>query len=318
MTTKAPDNDSMISPIYRAISGFQNIGAAFTGKGISPQNSHFSFQRPPISDPSNIKQDFISNIKHLADKEGFDSGRLTWPNGGWPHSGQAIKAEDYIWVTNDRTGGLMPIAHDGQPVTYDGIATRSYNYVLGIQGADCPMIFLYDPSSRVIGLVHVGWKPVVRGVIKDTVEAMDQLGAMRENIVAYITPGVGDRFNEFQTADKMESNVRTVFVEAGRRDLMEDKRFWHDMTNEDEAELTIALSREVHGGTSFKLTSLVATELEQCGLLTRNISWNADSSIVARYPTVEDNEAAPFRYHSYRRERPNHGVSMGILFLKAE
>jgi copper oxidase (laccase) domain-containing protein len=316
--TKHPDNDK-VSPIYKALSGFQDIEAAFTGRGISPHNNHFSFRCPPISDPSNIRKDFTANLKHLAYKEGFDPGRLLWPKGGWPHTGQVIKAEDYTWATNARLGGLTPIAHENnQPVMYDGIATRSYKYVLGVQGADCPMIFLYDPTARVIGLVHAGWRPVVRGVVRNAVEAMNQLGATAKNIVAYITPGVGDRYNEFQWDDMMESGVKEVFVEAGRLDLLEDKRIRHDLTEEDQVRLTLALGREIHGGTSFKLTSLALTELTCCGLLADNISWRSDSTIVSRYSGAEGNEVVPFRYHSFRREFPRHGLSIGILFLKPE
>jgi copper oxidase (laccase) domain-containing protein len=52
------------------------------------------------------------------------------------------------------------------------------------------MIFLYESAARVIGHVHVGWRPVFRVVIRNAVEAMKQLRAAMENIVAYITLSV--------------------------------------------------------------------------------------------------------------------------------
>lgn len=316
---KQHTNIGEASPIFRALPGFRNIGAAYTGRGISSHNNHFSFHCPPVSDPSNIRKDFAANLKHLADKEGFNPRRLLWPKGGWPHTGQVIKAEEYAWATNARLGGLMAISHeDNLPVTYDGVATRSSKYVLGVQGADCPMIFLYDPTARVIGLVHAGWRPVVRGVVGNAVEAMNQLGATPKNIVAYVTPGVGDRYNEFQWDEMMESHVKVVFVEAGRPDLLEDKRIRHELTEEDQVRLTLALGREIRGGTSLKLTSLAVTELERCGLLADNISWGSDSTIVSRYSGAEDHDAVPFKYHSFRRDFPGHGSSIGILFLKPE
>lgn len=80
---------------------------------------------------------------------------MTLPNGTWPHSGQAIVAEapKYEWIKHTRTGTLVPVtSKDYQPVTCDGIATRSDRFVLAVQGADCPAIFLYDPVRKVIGL----------------------------------------------------------------------------------------------------------------------------------------------------------------------
>jgi copper oxidase (laccase) domain-containing protein len=315
--TTNPRADFTSSPIYRALQDVPEVGAAFTGRGTAPHNRHFSFHRPAAADPTNISKHFRANLQCLASHEGFDPGRVTLPNGAWPHSGQAIKAEDYKWVTNCITETIMPVTHTGVPVTYDAVATRSDKYVLGAQGADCPAVFLCDPRSQVIGLAHAGWKPIVRGVIRNIVDAMVELGARPQDIVAYISPGVGDRYNTFKWDYAMEPYVREVFVEAGRCDLLQDRTIRHEMNSEDLAGLRAALGRDIHDGTSLKLSSLAVTELCRRGLSASNISCNLESSIVDQYPGAEQAHPTPFKYHSYRREHPNHGLSMSVLFLKS-
>jgi copper oxidase (laccase) domain-containing protein len=315
--TTNPRADFTSSPIYQALQHVPEVVAAFTGKGIAPQNRYFSFHRPPATDPTNISKHFRANLQCLASHEGFDPRRVTLPNGGWPHSGEAIKAEDYKWVTNPITKTIMPVTHTNEPVTYDAVATRSHKYVLGVQSADCQAIFLCDPRSQVIGLAHAGWKPVVLGVIRNVVDAMVDLGARPQDIVAYISPGVGDRYNTFKWGYAMEPYVREVFVEAGRCDLLQDRTIRHEMDCEDLTRLRAALGRDIHDGTSLKLSSLAVTELRRCGLSASNISRSLESSIVDQYPEVEQAHPMSFKYHSYRRERPNHGLSMSVLFLKS-
>ena len=227
-------------------------------------------------------------------------------------------AEKYGLIRNPRTGGLMPVTASNQAITYDGIATASKEYVLAVQGADCPSIFLYDPRFEIIGLVHAGWKPVVRGVIQNTLEAMKLLGAKPENVLACISPGVGDKYNEFHWDEKMEPHVKNVFVEAGRQDLLEDRSIRYEMTDQDKVDVASVLGREVRDGTSFKISDFAATELDRCGVLQGNITRSSDSSIVSRNITCGGTESTSFRYHSFRREQPEHGLSMSILFLKSE
>jgi len=315
--TTNPRADFTSSPIYRALQDVPSVGAAFTGRGTTPHNRHFSFHRPAAADPTNISKHFRANLQCLASHESFDPRRVALPNGAWPHSGQAIKAEDYKWVTDHITKTIMPVTYTGQPVTYDAVATRSHKYVLGVQGADCPAVFLCDPRSQVIGLAHAGWKPIVRGVIRNIVDAMVELGARPQDIVAYISPGVGDRYNTFKWDCTMEPYVREVFVEAGRCDLLQDQTIRHEMNGEDLVRLQTALGRDIHDGTSFKLSSLAVTELRRRGLSASNISCNLESSIVDQYTGAEQDHPMSFKYHSYRREHPNHGLSMSVLFLKS-
>ncbi|KAH8694945.1 multi-copper polyphenol oxidoreductase laccase-domain-containing protein [Talaromyces proteolyticus] len=318
------------TPAYTALPKFDShIGAAYTGKGTSPNNHHFSFRRPssePSSSEQQTQKTFQSNLAQLSATIGFNPSRVTLPNGPWPHSGQAIiaESESFRWIENPLTGALMPVTstEDCEPVTYDGIVTKSKQFVLGIQGADCPSIFLYDPEQNVISIAHAGWKPLVRGVVANSIRMMEELGAQSERVVAYVSPGCGDRYNCFHWDEAMESHIKEVFTDARREEFSQDHSLRYVMTDADRRELEGALGREIGDAdaTTFCLTVLVRRELEQCGVRAENISWSDDSTVVTRYKDQEKGEERqelpPFQYHSYRRERPEHGLSMGVLFLK--
>lgn len=209
----------------------------------------------------------------------------------------------------------------GERVVYDGIATKSKDYVLGVQGADCPSLFLYDPDAHVIGLAHSGWKPTVRGVVSKTVKAMTELGATPASVRAFIGPGVGDLHYEFQWDEAMEPGAREIFVAAGRKDLLTDRSIRYKMGESDRDAVRTATGRDIEGGTTLMLSSLIARDLEEAGVKRENVGVSALSTICARY-LGQGAENILYQFHSARRdagkdpERPAFGSNLCVLFLK--
>jgi polyphenol oxidase len=103
----------------------------------------------------------------------------------------------------------------------DAIVTRTEGVAIGVTAADCGPILFADPTARVIGAAHAGWKGALTGVVEATVDAMEKLGAARANIVAAIGPlirqhsyEVGNEFVErFVDADAENS---IYFLPAAR------------------------------------------------------------------------------------------------------
>ena len=330
MSQPTPLLDDKTSPIYTVPNTPSTISAIYTGKGTSPSNNdNYSFHRPspPTQNDTTRETHFSTNITHLAHSLSFNPANLTWPNGAWPHSGTVIKTCDYDWVRSPTTQGLTPVSRggdadangDAHPVTFDGVVTRcdADEFVLGVQSADCSSVFLWDDQARVIGLVHAGWKPLVRGAVGNAVRAMGELGARPERIGVFVSPGVGDRVFEFGWGEGMEGGVRDVFVGARREDLLDDKAVRCEMGVEDRRELHAVSGRDVdRPGMVFRLSVLTARELERCGVRRERISVAECSTLLDRYESWE--EEGQFRYHSYRRERPDHGLSMSVLLIKPE
>lgn len=72
----------------------------------------------------------------------------------------------------------------------DGIVTDRPGLAVGVLAADCGPVLMADPSARVVGAVHAGWKGALDGVLEATVEAMERLGASAPRIVAVLGPSI--------------------------------------------------------------------------------------------------------------------------------
>ena len=110
----------------------------------------------------------------------------------------------------------------------DGFVTKRDDIALGILTADCGPVLFADEKAAVIGACHAGWKGAIGGVMANTVDAMEKLGADRGNIKAVLGPcihqhsyEVGSEFVvEFVTADS--ANTRYFAPSSRPRHSMFD------------------------------------------------------------------------------------------------
>jgi YfiH family protein len=72
----------------------------------------------------------------------------------------------------------------------DAMVTDKPGIALCILTADCVPILFADPTAKVIGAAHAGWKGALGGVAEATIEAMEEMGADRSNITAAIGPAI--------------------------------------------------------------------------------------------------------------------------------
>ena len=93
------------------------------------------------------------------------------------HSAQAVVAYE-AWPQHER-----PRA--------DAMVTDRPNLLLGILTADCAPVLFADHNAVVVGAAHAGWRGALAGVTDATIEAMEVLGARRENIHAAVGPCIG-------------------------------------------------------------------------------------------------------------------------------
>jgi len=110
------------------------------------------------------------------------------------HSAEAVIA-DQAW------------AQDKRPRA-DAMVTDTPNLLLGILTADCAPVLFADHNAVVVGAAHAGWRGALAGVTDATIEAMEELGAKRENIHAAVGPCVG------QPSYEVDEAFRERFVHA--------------------------------------------------------------------------------------------------------
>jgi polyphenol oxidase len=78
----------------------------------------------------------------------------------------------------------------------DAMVTATPGLALGVLSADCGPILFADPTHRVIGAAHAGWKGALTGVLENTIDAMIALGAKRESIIATLGPSISAKAYE--------------------------------------------------------------------------------------------------------------------------
>ncbi|MDI6027151.1 peptidoglycan editing factor PgeF [Corticibacterium sp. UT-5YL-CI-8] len=72
----------------------------------------------------------------------------------------------------------------------DALVTKVPGLALGASSADCGPVLFADGNAGVIGAAHAGWKGAFTGVLENTIAAMEQLGARRDDIVAVLGPSI--------------------------------------------------------------------------------------------------------------------------------
>ena len=90
----------------------------------------------------------------------------------------------------------------------DAMVTDRPNLLLGILTADCAPVLFADHKAVVVGGAHAGWRGALAGVTDATIEAMELLGAKRENIHAAVGPCIG------QPSYEVDESFRGRFLHA--------------------------------------------------------------------------------------------------------
>ncbi len=103
----------------------------------------------------------------------------------------------------------------------DAMVTDRPGIALGIVTADCAPVLFADMAAGVVGAAHAGWRGAVAGVLDATVQAMRDLGARTERIVAAVGPCIGQASYEvgpdLRDAVLAENAADDRFFAPGRR-----------------------------------------------------------------------------------------------------
>jgi len=112
----------------------------------------------------------------------------------------------------------------------DALISQEPGVALALSFADCVPITFYDPSQKIIGMAHGGWRGTARGIVMATIEEMQkQFGSRPQDIYAGIAPAIGPccyevsqdvqdiflghtEFDEMPTAEIYRERVRTTAI----------------------------------------------------------------------------------------------------------
>lgn len=119
----------------------------------------------------------------------------------------------------------VPRSPDERPEG-DAHVTDQPGLVLGILTADCaPVLFAGEKANGapVIGAAHAGWKGAIGGVLDNTIQEMQKLGAVPESVKACVGPCIA------QASYEVDAAYMQRFIEESD----ENERFFKDSTKPD-------------------------------------------------------------------------------------
>ena len=106
-----------------------------------------------------------------------------------------------------------PVASDKEFAGCDGIITNQKKIALGIHVADCCAIYVVDPKTPVIGLVHSGKKGTERAIVSKAIQEMrEHFGSDAAELIVQLSPCIRPPHYEIDFAAKIIEQCRAAGV----------------------------------------------------------------------------------------------------------
>jgi copper oxidase (laccase) domain-containing protein len=107
-------------------------------------------------------------------------------------------------------GGALP---HHEFAACDGIITNQHGIALGIYVADCCAVYIVDPKTPAIGLVHSGRKGTELGVVTNAIRKMtERFGSDPANMIVQLSPCIRPPHYEIDFASEIIRKVRALGV----------------------------------------------------------------------------------------------------------
>ena len=103
----------------------------------------------------------------------------------------------------------LPVAGDKEFAGCDGIITNQRKVALGIHVADCCAVYIVDPNTPAIGLVHSGKKGTELAVVSNAIQQMrERFGSNSADLVVQLSPCIRPPHYEIDFAAKIIEQCR--------------------------------------------------------------------------------------------------------------
>lgn len=99
-----------------------------------------------------------------------------------------------IRVVDNTAAGAGALDYRTALADTDGLITAAPGLVLAIFTADCLPVFIYDPKTRAIGLVHAGWRGTLHEIVPKALKEMNRaFGSVAADCWVALGPGICSR-----------------------------------------------------------------------------------------------------------------------------
>ena len=118
-----------------------------------------------------------------------------------------LPADRFVWMEQLHTNTVTRVdAPSAAPVeATDALVTREKDLALCVLVADCTPVLLSDHAAGVIGAAHAGRMGARNGIVKNTVQAMVDLGAQPSRIQVLLGPAAAGA--SYEVPEDMAADV---------------------------------------------------------------------------------------------------------------
>ena len=162
----------------------------------------------------------------------------------------------------------------------DGLLTDVPALPLAVFTADCVPVLLYESARKVVGIAHAGWRGTTLGIARTLVKALQEyFGGDPESCRIALGPSAGPCCYE------VGDDVVTAFRQHGHP-------------------VELVFSGGATGRPHLNLWEANTLQLEQCGVLRRNVVWTKRCSVCSS------------AHFSSRRDGAVAGRNMSVIMLE--
>ena len=132
---------------------------------------------------------------------------------------RAIGMADWPFASAEQVHGNRvvvidtPIAKDKNYPGCDGFVTNQRRIALGVYVADCCAVYMVDPKTPAIGLLHSGKKGTELGIVSKAIELMQQhFGTKPTDLIVQLSPCIRPPHYEIDFAARIRQQCRDAGV----------------------------------------------------------------------------------------------------------
>ena len=115
------------------------------------------------------------------------------------------------WLRQVHGAQVAPAESVSGIIEADASFTQQAAVVCAIKIADCMPVLLCDRAGRSVGIAHAGWRGLSRGVVENTITAMN---VDPSSLIAYLGPAIGP--DTFEVGADVLDAFCSVDAEASR------------------------------------------------------------------------------------------------------
>jgi polyphenol oxidase len=187
------------------------------------------------------------------------------------------------WQVHSPDAVIVDGPFRGDKPQADGIATATPGVVIGVVTADCGPILFADETAGVIGAAHAGWKGALFGVLENTIQAMERLGAKRNRIRAVLGPSIS------QANYEVSADYKLNFTE---QDAAHDRFF---------------AQSEKPGHSMFDLRGFTVMQMERAGI---------EAAMTTDCTYADEANFFSYRRTTHRKE-PDYGRQLSAISIRS-